>query len=121
MENDITQRRFRWALVLAWAPWIAFLIGFWDLFIGMNHSKATGLAVVWANMFEMLVWWGLPTLVIVEVVALIWLLRSFSKQNVLRNLIALVSVCASGMMLLFVAGFLWIEHYITHLQTDLPR
>ena len=105
--------------MLAWAPWLAMVPGLWSMFIGINSSKATGLAAVAGGMAEALVWWGLATLVAAQLVALIWLVRCFSKQDTFHNLISFVSICASGMMLILVCGFLWLAHFIAH-QSSLP-
>lgn len=119
MEEDVSRKRFRWALVLAWAPWIPILLGLWPTFASINNSKATGFGAVQAGMIEVLVAWGLGTLLIAQLVALIWLVRSFSKQDMFRNLISFVSICASGMMLLVVGSFLWLVHFMGH-QSGLP-
>jgi len=114
MESDITQRRFRWAVVLAWAPWVPIVFGLGRLFIGINNSKATGLAAVAGEMAEMFVWWGLATLVISQAVSVAWLVRSFSKGNTLRNLVSLVSIFACGFTLLLMVGFYWILRYVAY-------
>jgi hypothetical protein len=90
------------------------LFGLGHLFIGINNSKATGLAAIAGGMAEMLVTWGLATLIISQVVAIFWLFRSFSKDNMPRNLISLFSIFASGIILLLVGGLLWIERYSAH-------
>jgi len=97
----------RWAMLLAWAPWIPTFFGLGRLFIGMSRSRAMGLVVVAGEMVEMLVLWGIATLVITQIIAIVWLFRSFSKNNVFRSLISFFSICASGLMLLFVGAFLW--------------
>jgi hypothetical protein len=114
MESDVSQRRFRWALVLAWAPWVPVLFGLGRIFIGIDNAKATGLAAVAGGMAEMLVWWGLAALMIGQVVAVIWLLRSFSKIDMSRNVLSFFSICACGLTLLWLGGFLWITRYVAH-------
>lgn len=114
MDGNVNQKRFRWALVVAWAPWIPMLFGLGRLFIGIGNSKATGLAAVAGGMVDMLVLWGLVTLIIAQVVAIIWLLRSFSKNDVFRNLISSVSIGASGFTLLLLVGFFWLTRYLAH-------
>ena len=114
MESDVSQRRFRWALVLAWAPWVPMLYGIGRAFVGINNSKATGLAAVVGGMVETLALWGLATLIIAQVVAIIWLLRSFSKSGMFRNLASFISICACGLTLLLVGGFFWITRYVAH-------
>ena len=110
----MNQRRFRWALVLAWAPWIPTLFSLGRLFIGINNSKATGLAAVTGGMVEMIVLWGLVALVVGQVVAIIWLLRCFSKHDVFRNLISSVSIGASVFTLVLLGVFFWLTRYLAH-------
>ena len=75
MEIDSRVRQFRWAVVLSWATWIPMFIGLWPMLISINNSKATGLAALEGSMIEMLVTWGLGTLIIAQVVAIVWLDR----------------------------------------------
>ena len=110
MEGDTRQQRFRWALVLAWAPWIPTLVGLRQLFTGIDNQKAIGVAALVGGMAEMFLLWGLVTLIIAQVVAIIWLLRSFSRDNSARNLLSFVSICASVLSLLLVVGFFWVHH-----------
>jgi hypothetical protein len=117
METNVTDRRFRWALVLAWAPWVPTLFGLFLAFAGIGNSKATGLAAVAGGVAEMLVYWGVAALIIAQEVAIAWLIRSLSKNNMLRNLFSLISTCASVLMLLMVAGFLWLMRSIAHLPS----
>jgi len=113
MEDALSKRRFLWGALLAWAPWIPTLIGFGYLFVGINNSKATGLAAVAGDMAELLVWWGIVTMIICQVAAIVWLFRSFSSTHILRSLIAAVSVFASGLMLVLVCAFLfWSRHFL---------
>ena len=62
----------------------------------------------------MLIWWGLAALIIAQVVAAIWLLRSFSEINMSRNVLSFFSICACGLTLLWLGGFLWITRYVAH-------
>lgn len=113
MEDALSRKRFLWGLILAWAPWVPTMIGFGYLFIGMSHSKAIGLAVVAASMVEMLVLWGIATLLISQIAAIVWLFRSFSGSHALRSAIAAVSLVASGLMLFLVCAFLfWGRHFV---------
>ena len=63
MEDTLNKKRFLWGLLLAWAPWVPTVIGIGYLFVGLSNSKATGLAVVVGGMVELLVWWGIATMI----------------------------------------------------------
>lgn len=113
MEDALTRKRFLWGLILTWAPWVPAMIGLSSLFIGISHSKATGVAAVAASMVELLVLWGVGTLLISQIAAIVWLFRSFSGAHVLRNVIAAASLVASALMLLLVCAFLfWGQHLL---------
>jgi hypothetical protein len=107
MEDTLNKKRFLWGLLLAWAPWVPTVIGIGYLFVGLSDSKATGLAVVVGGMVELLVWWGIATMIISQVAAIVWLFRSFSGAHIPRSLIAAVSIFASGLMLFLVFTFLF--------------
>jgi len=119
MEDALTKKRFLWGALLAWSPWVPAMIGFGYAFIGIGNSKATGLAAVVGGMVEMLVWWGIAALFISQVMAIVWLVRSFSGTHVLRSLIAATSILASGLMLFLVCAFLFWGRQI--LQGTGPR
>jgi len=107
MEDALSKNRFLWGLLLAWAPWVPTVIGIGYMFVGLNNSKATGLAAVAGGMVELLVWWGIATLIISQVAAIVWLFRSFSGAHISRSLMAAVSIFASGLMLFLVFAFLF--------------
>lgn len=52
-------------------------------------------------------------MIISQVTAIVWLLRSFSGAHILRSLIAAISIFASGLMLFLVFAFLyWGRHLL---------
>ncbi len=81
MENALTKNRFFWGLLLAWTPWVPTMIGVGYLFIGINNSKATGLAAVAGGMAELLVWWGIAAMFVTQIAAIVWLFRSLSSSD----------------------------------------
>ena len=107
MEGTLNKKYFVWGLLLAWIPWVPTMIGVVYLFIGINNSKATGLAFVFGGVVELLVWWGIGTMLISQIAAIIWLFRSFSSAHILRSVIAAASIMASGLMLFLVCAFLF--------------
>ena len=113
MEDALNRKRFVWGALLAWAPWVPTVIVFSQMFVGLHNSKATGLAAVVGGMVELLLWWGIAIMIISQTAAIVWLFRSFSGTHILRSLIAVVSLLASGLMLFLVFAFLfWGRHVL---------
>jgi hypothetical protein len=107
VEDTLSQKRFWWGLLLAWAPWVPTMIVLGYLFIGVSNSKATGLAAVAGGMVELLVWWGLGAMLISQIAAIVWLSRSFSSTHIFRSVVAAASVFASGITLFLIFAFLF--------------
>jgi hypothetical protein len=99
--------RFWWGVLLAWAPLVPTLIGFGYALRGISSTKATGLAALAGGVAEMLVLWGFATMLISQIVAIVWLWRRFSRNNIFRNLVGAASLCMSGLTFLLLAFFLW--------------
>jgi len=112
MEDSLVQKRFLWGLLVSWAPWIPTLIGAAYLFAG---SKATGVAAVAGGMLELLVLWGMVTMIVSQIAAIVWLARSFSGAHIIRSLFAAASIVASGLMVFFVFAYLfWGRHVLSY-------
>lgn len=105
--QDAGKKRFVVAVILAWAPCVAILIGLGYAFRGILNSKATGFAAVAGGFAESLVLWGLISLITSQTVAIAWLSRSFSRDHWARNIVSALSIGLSGLMLLIVGGSLW--------------
>jgi len=112
--EEATHKRFVWALVLAWAPWVPTLLGLVNAFIGINNSKAMGIAAVAGGVSELLVLWGFITMIATQALAILWLARSFSRDHWMRNFASLVSIGMSGLMLLIVGFFVWMVWFQAH-------
>lgn len=112
MENDQLRRRFLWGAALAWVPGILIFIGLLDVFVGINNSKATGLAVVAGGLVETYVTVGLAATLICEVCAMTLLFRSFSRRHGLRSALSILSLCTSVLTLIvvFLSGWLFQFH-----------
>lgn len=102
-----------WGALLAWAPWVPTIITLGYFLWG---TKATGLAVVAGGIIEMLVFWGIITLIITQLAAIVWLLRSFSHDHIIRNLVSAASICMSALMLIFVAASAWMVWFRVYRQ-----
>jgi hypothetical protein len=104
-ENlEIAQRKkFRYGLLLAWAPLIFFIVPIAQ----MSREKATGLAAVAGGVSEVAATLGLVVIVASEVVAIAMLIRTFSRSHLTRTVVAFFSVGCSGLLLLVSGLFLW--------------
>jgi hypothetical protein len=105
--NDVKQKRFYWALLLAWAPWLPTLIGLANAFRGISTEKATGLAAVAGGLTEMFVAAGLISTLVYQVVAIVFFVRTIEKGHWGRNLFSVVSIFFSVLLLLLTCGFVW--------------
>ena len=98
-------------MLLAWIPLLFFIvptaIGVISAFVSMANQRATGLGAVAGGFAEVLATFGLVVVVGSEVVAIIMLLRTLSRSHPLRTVVAIVSVCCSGLLLSLVGLFLW--------------
>ena len=110
-ENlDITQsKRFRRGLLFAWVPLLFFIV---PTAIGIiraiaQREKATGLAAVAGGVAEPAATLGLVVIVASEVVAIVMLVRTFSRSHLTRTFVAIFSVGCSGLLLLVLGLFLW--------------
>jgi hypothetical protein len=114
MEDNQSQKRFVWGVALAWAPMIPTMIGFGSAFVGINNSKATGLAAVAGGLAETYLTVGLAATLICEVWAMTLLFRSFSRGHELRSAFSVLSLCVSGLTLVFFCLFLWLLWFQSH-------
>jgi hypothetical protein len=113
--EGLTRKRFLWGVFLAWAPWIPTLIGLRNVFRGIFEQKATGLGAVAGGLSELFVMWGLGSMIISQVAALVWLCRAFSREHWVRNVVSALSICLSGLMLVIVCFCLWFAWFQTRL------
>lgn len=113
MENALSKKRFVWGLLLAWVPWLPMMGGLRYLLIGINNSKATGLAAVAASIAEGLVLWGVVAMFISQLAAIIWLSRTFSRDQWIRGVLTLISIGMSTLMLTIMGLFLWMVWFQT--------
>jgi hypothetical protein len=111
--EDLSTKRFLLGILFAWAPWIPTIIGLRPLFRGLSASKATGVGFVAYGLGETFALWGIVSMVVAQILAIVWLVRSFSNGHWSRNLFSAFSIFASGLMLvlvcLFVASLAWLH------------
>ena len=97
--------------MLTWAPWIPILIGLSYALRGISNTKATGIAVTAGGIGESLVLWGLVSMIACQVVAIVYLVRSISREHFVRSVVSAVSVCASAVILLLMGVFVWLAWF----------
>jgi hypothetical protein len=114
VEYELKHKRFLWGAALAWAPAIPLMIGLGYAFVGIGNSKATGLAAVAGGFTEMYVLLGLAATLICEVSAIVLLFRAFSRGHGVRSALSVLSICMSGLMILFFCLSLWLFWFQSH-------
>jgi hypothetical protein len=114
VDDELKKRRFLWGVVLAWAPWVPILIGLVHTLSSISRQKATGIGVVAGGLTEIFVVWGIGTVLIGQVIAIVLLSRAFSSGHWIRGLFSSVSICLSALMLVLVGLFLWLSWFQAH-------
>jgi hypothetical protein len=110
---DANTKRFLTGVALAWVPWVPTIAGLVYAFRGISDTKAVGLGAVAGGLGESFVLWGIITMVIAQIAAIVWLGKSFSPAHGWRNVISVVSIVFSGLMLVLVCLFVasvWLSH-----------
>jgi hypothetical protein len=103
------RNKFRWGLILAWIPLLFFIIpSAIGSLVWINNQHATGLAAVAGGFAEVLATFGLVVVVGSEVAAIVMLLRTLSRDHLMRTALAVISVCCSVLLLGVVGLFLWL-------------
>jgi hypothetical protein len=109
--DEVQKKRFLWGVLLVWTPWIPIAIGFVNAFM---NQKATGIGVVAGGLTELFVVWGIGSILIAQVAAIILMFRAFSPGHWLRSVFSVLSIGLSGLMLLLVGFFLWLSWFQKH-------
>ena len=101
--NERKGKRFVWGLVLAWIPFLVFIgpmiYAFLSVFRGLSEQKATGVGAVAGGFTEALATFGFVALLMSQVAAITFLVRSFSKANPVRSLFSVLSIFCSGLII----------------------
>jgi hypothetical protein len=120
MDDETFQRtrtRFLMGVLLAWVPFLLFVVPVLNAFRGVATSKATGLDAVAGGLTEGLATFGFAALVIAEVSAIVLLARNFSRVSGLRSFVSAASICCSLLMMAIMGIFVWLTVYLR----SLPR
>jgi hypothetical protein len=106
--DELKKRRFLRGVTLSRAPSVPALIDLSNVLRGM--SRATRLVAVAGGLAQMFaVWMGA---ILIGQATAILLLRVFSPGDWMQ--IPVLSICMSGLMLLFIGLFLWSTWFPTH-------
>ena len=114
MESDQQRKLFLRGVALAWVPALPAIIGLHNAFVGINNSKATGLAAVAGGFAEMYITVGLAATLICEVCAMTLLFRAFSRGHGVRSAFTVLSLCISGLTLVLFCLSLWLFWFLSH-------
>jgi hypothetical protein len=109
--DEVRKKRFLWGVLLVWAPWIPIAIGLGNAFMS---QKATGIGAVAGGLTELFVVWGIGSVLIGQVAAIVLLFRAFSRGYLVRSLFSVISICLSALMLVLVGLFLWLSWFQKH-------
>jgi hypothetical protein len=109
---DTKKKRFLWGALLAWIPLLFFLlptiVAMVSAFSRISGANATGLTAIAGGFAELLSTFGLAAAFVVEIAAVVLLLRTFSKEHPMRSLVSVLSICCSGLMITVLALFSWL-------------
>jgi len=92
LSDDRKSRRFLWGTVLTWALFIPFIIGIFPAFRGISEQKATGVGALAGGLAEGFATFGLILALLMPVVAIGLLIRSFSSGHGMRSLVSLLYI-----------------------------
>jgi hypothetical protein len=116
MESDAetaSAKRLRVGLLLVWTPLLFFIvptaIGIIRAFAEIATHKQNELGAVAGGVTEMLVTCGLVAIIGSQGTAIVMLLRTLSRSHPIRTMVAIFSICCSGLLLAMVISglFLW--------------
>ena len=99
-SDDAKKRRFLWGVLLAWIPFLFFVL---NAFREISTQKTTGLGAVAGGVTEAFATFGFAASVALQVTAIVLLVRAFSKKHPTRTFFAVLSICCSGLTLSILA------------------
>jgi uncharacterized membrane protein len=106
--DDQKKKRFLWGVALAWPPFLIFIPALLNMFKGISEHKATGLGAVAGGFSEAFAGFGFLTVIVFEIGGIVLLVRSFSRENPGRSTVAVLTIGASGFMLLIQGLLVWL-------------
>lgn len=106
-SNDRKGKWFRWGMVLAWTPFVPFMLGLFHAFSGVSQQRATGLGAVAGGIAEMYTTFALIFAFMLPVAAIVLLGKSFSQGHGMRTLFSVLSICWSAVFLFLYGLATW--------------
>jgi len=106
-----TAKRLRAGLLLVWIPLLFFIvptaIGIIRAFAEIATQKQTGLGAIAGGPTEAIATFGLVAIFGSQITAIVMLLRTLSRSHPIRTIVAIISICCSGLLLVALGLFLW--------------
>ena len=100
-------KRFVWGMILAGVLVVPFLLGIMNSFRGISAQKATGLGAVAGGLAETFVTIGMLTAILLPIVAIVMLSRSFSKVSGLRKFLSIMAIGWCSLLLVLFGVNIW--------------
>jgi hypothetical protein len=110
-SDDATKKRFLWGVLLAWVPFLFFVL---NALREISTQKATGLEAVAGRFTEAFATFGFAASAALPVTAIVLLLRALSKEHPTRTFFAILSICCSALTLSILALCLWFFFRLPH-------
>lgn len=109
--DDPKKKRFLLGILLAWLPLLALIPSLLNSFRGISQQKATGLGAIAGGAAEYFAILGMGAAFAVSVIAIVLLFRTLSVEHLLRSVVAILSICWSGLLLILLCLFVWTLYY----------
>jgi hypothetical protein len=119
--QDGPRKWFLWGAVVAGVSSIPFFIVFFNFLRTLSPAKATGLAAVAGGWTEAYATFGLILTIVLPVVAIVLLSRSFTKGNLTHKVLSLLFILWSGFILLIYGVSAWFVGIQFPRMTSGPR
>jgi len=109
LERGHKKRLFLWGTVFTWTLSIPLIIGVSNGFKGISEQKATGLGAVLGALVEAYATLGLILAFVLPVVAIVLLVRSFSKGHPMRAVFSVLYICWTALTFALAGLFVWLS------------
>ena len=107
---DVAQNRFAWGMALVWLPELPLLRFILIAFSQFSTAKTVGLGAFaggWSEAYLGFPKFGIVLTIVVEVVAIVLLAGTFSRDHWIRVIFNVVSIGWAGLMTIVYGFALW--------------